>query len=1243
MQNNIFCIGGFNLNIHPFIKSELNEEQLKAVVQMNNCVVAAGAGSGKTRVLAFRYAHLVIEHGFEVSSILTLTFTKKATAEMYDRIYSTLKTISESKDSSSIQTKRAKDAIESFHTARIQTIDSFCSSIVRIASKEYGIRPDFIIDNEGVKEFSTKLALDYLLKHRNNPSMQELMGMEKFENMVEALFVNPLAYSNIATTIDFSQYIDAQIEIILSEWKKHIQNVFTNRHEFESSNPETINIFIKVDTYFIDDITIRKYISLLRDTTKTYTERLTHLEELKKSIIPFLKAINELSTLPKNKTENKQIKNEIDLMRDSYSTLTALSQYILCFTQSMDILPILQCYQNEITEWKRTSGKLTYSDISSLALRILVENPDIRKNEKVKTNAIMIDEFQDNNAMQKDMLFLLAEKIERKESSIPTAQELLPQKLFFVGDEKQSIYKFRGADVSVFRELKNNLSETLSMSTNYRSHPQLIASFNSIFGAYTYLGAKYAFDTTQELKIAENAPSVFLQEYQLEKEQALPIFEAEYTNIFSDTLDDDTIEDRRIHICLLDNTKMKTGTEKSDSSDSDNETEKEDNFIESENIAIFTAEKIAELCKLGHKPKDFAILFRSYSKQHLYEKHLRRLGIPYIAENITNFFGDAPVNDLLSLIRLIVYPKDTLSFSSVLCSPFVGLEQKEALYCLMKVSQAEKKDLLFCKEYADFFEDSSKDKYLKAQCSYEELRERAHIASCSDIVRDLWYKAGYRYETMWNEDVTLFAETYDFLFDIARKIDLEGKNLTYFIDYLYDLEKNSERLDDMNIPLERQGAVQLMSIHKSKGLEFPIVFIAGMSSRGRSAKNTDKVYIDKTYGLSLNFPVCSEIKECKKNFFYNNAKILENQMEEAELRRVLYVAMTRAKKELYITGSYTINKVVQGNLKKVGIIDADIENESNMPLILTEIFKEKVKNKKEQNETQVQYNFCVQNNTLFSFLLPVIVYYKDKNAPFTLEKIDSKTRDTLQKSDSLRKKASKNESQKARLPVYEGASIISTPILEQPYISPSHLGHSKDILKSSDNADLGETAIKELDDIIASKKEEAFSYSHFGTICHLYCESAFTHKDPTIPSEIVNALSTAELAVVCSIAQKMAFDFSQSPIGKEALASNWQKTEHDFKLILRNEVGKTVIMKGQIDLLFERSDGSLVIVDYKTDSVENPSTHFVQLNAYRKAVSKIFNKNVLDISCILYYLRTGNINEVSSDLNTIDLNSIVFK
>ncbi|MCL2444010.1 MAG: UvrD-helicase domain-containing protein, partial [Treponema sp.] len=167
-------------------KQELNNEQKKAAYSMNNTVVAAGAGSGKTKVLANRYVWLLTEKGYKTDEILTLTFTKKAAAEMFRRIYSLVHETA--KNETGIKAQRANKALDDFIHARIQTLDSYSSSIVKQCAPRYGISPDFKIDQDRCKELALEVSYPFLIANRHHPALERLYSINSHKNITGNIF-----------------------------------------------------------------------------------------------------------------------------------------------------------------------------------------------------------------------------------------------------------------------------------------------------------------------------------------------------------------------------------------------------------------------------------------------------------------------------------------------------------------------------------------------------------------------------------------------------------------------------------------------------------------------------------------------------------------------------------------------------------------------------------------------------------------------------------------------------------------------------------------------------------------------------------------------------------------------------------------------------------------------------------------------------------------------------------------------
>ncbi|MGP1523428.1 MAG: UvrD-helicase domain-containing protein [Treponema sp.] len=1275
-----------NNRIHPLLDEGLNDEQKKAVLCMQNAVVAAGAGSGKTFVFARRFSHLIVDMGFELDSILALTFTNKAASEMYARIYKTLKTLAPSNGC-------AQKALEEFHKARIQTMDSYCASVLRSASRIYGIPPDFVTDVQKITEYVSKEALSFALRHRKNPALQELCALSPIDQIARDFFAaSILQYSVIAQPFDFDSGLEKQIAIIADTWKRELEVVDENAApladligDCENAGNELLR---GLENNRVASSALCEYMSKLRSPDIGTGEKKELRDTLNAQLTAFFES---LYALKRERAAGKK-KPFVLSLRSAYAALSACANYILHFDHVMSLIPLLVEFESKVSEWKRVSGILSFADISSLALKILIEQPYIRRAEKERIRCIMIDEFQDNNEQQRDMLFLLAEHTDRNERSVPQAADLCPDKLFFVGDEKQSIYLFRGADVSVFRKLKTDLSgEGASLAKNYRSSPALIAAFNRFFGGFS-----------EQSDTSERSPySVFLQNESLLPGKDFPLFEAEYTKALAGRAENnDGVLSAPIHFFLL-NTKNSSGSENADEGGSAFSDDNEEALSPHENEAVFVAAKIASLIRAGTKPEDIAVLFRSYSRQDLYEKHLRLQGVPYSSETVTGFFSDAPVNDIYYFLRLIVYPQDMHAFAAVLASPFVRLKRKAVLACIESVRRMPHKNLsvLFCEQAGSVLQGDDAVRFNAGLELYERIRAKTS-QSCTDIIDELWYSQGYRYETLCRPDGALFAELYDYLYELARSADACGKKTGGFVESLAELAVNQDKLQDTDIPLERSGSVRLMSIHKSKGLEFPIVFICSASSPGRGTVNTDKLYVDKDGGISFNFPPIHGIPECSKNIFFDSETEILKQKAEAELRRLLYVAFTRAEREVYVSASYALNKDAQTVLEALLNEHSEYAGDEDFLLRseLEALFAQRSESaqSKENRVSVTAPEFCNPNDTFFAFLLPVIVSLcsdlksRPHKLPFTLARIPLMSREDIFKLTDKKagKKTSENqkhtaESIAALKAVYEKIPGIQTPVLESLYRSPSQLspafsdsssgedtasgtilggGHSPHpacsnipLFAGSFPLDAREGAsYSEVDDIVHSFSNGEFAYNHFGTIAHAFAEAAFTGHEPKVPPETVYALNETQKKTVFAAAKKMADAFINSDLGQQAQNAVWRKNEYSFKLrvpasaaaqnFTDSENDSTyIILNGQIDLIFENDDGIVTVVDFKTDAHEKPSDYVFQLAAYRRAGSVIRNKEISQVKTYVYYLRSGNTADITEQTEQADLNAAVFK
>ncbi|MGI5173467.1 UvrD-helicase domain-containing protein [Treponema sp. OMZ 840] len=1265
--------------LHPLLEKGLNDEQKAAVMCTDNSVVAAGAGSGKTFVFARRFVHLIADKGFDIDSVLALTFTNKAASEMYERIYKNLKMLAApcekkdthtpesepaadvfafdsaaDKDADTDAVERSKKALAEFHKARIQTLDSYCASVLRSSSRLYGIRPDFTVDVQKIQEFVQKEALSFTLKHRKNPALQVLCALQPVDLIARDFFASfIIRYSSLSRPFDFKFFIEKQIQKIAAIWKESLALVDENAAPLADTAdlPEASELLGILQKNRVDEQDIFAYVSEIQKDSLLPEKKQTLINNLEKKLLSFFDALYTLKKL-RMSAKNKSL---VTALRNAYDSLSAGAHYLLHFSDMLALIPLLIEFENSVNEWKRVSGTLSFSDVSSLALKVLIEHPDIRRAEKKRTRAVMIDEFQDNNEEQRDMLFLLAEHIERSEKSVPPSHELCPDKLFFVGDEKQSIYLFRGADVSVFRKLKDDLSASASfLSKNYRSDKALIDAFNTFFGGFDFSGSEQS----------EKSPySVFLQKNTVKEGSEFPPFEAEYTRALAGSaVTSDNSVRPPVHFFLL-NKEDAANEEFEDAADAG------ESLAADENEAFFISTKIASLIREGrYKARDIAVLFRSYSRQHLYEKYLRLQNIPYSCETVTGFFSDAPVNDIYYFLRLVVYPQDVHAFAAVLASPFVNLPLQAVSLCVETARKDAALFPVFFSEHAGSCLNNDELSFFSEGLHlYERIKTAAKTASCADILNALWYEAGYRYETLRSEEGALFAELYDYLYELACAADKGGKNLCGFVDSLQEIGGNQDRLQDMDIPLEREDTVRLMSIHKSKGLEFPVVFICGCSSQGRAAKNAEKIYADKEWGISFNFPLSVRIKDCKKNIFFDLMEEQAKQKKEAELRRLLYVAFTRAEREVYVSAFYSLNKEAKKTLAQMQ--DAHTEkHQDEKRLLLDELnalFEARIK-KGSPDYSVSNAQYCVPNDTFFAFLLPVIVSLgaqqplfaaQNKGLPFTLETIPLMSREDIIRTGFPGKKIRRKKDTADAASVYENTPCIETPVLQSPYRSPSQLTVFE---AATENDSSGvfvcpsgtQSLYPEIDEIVHSFSNGEFAYNHFGTVAHAFAEAACSGCAAKIPPESVAALSDSQKQRVFAAAKKMAENFIQSDLGRQAKNAPWRKNEYAFKLRIdtghpenadkKNAADAELILNGQMDLVFQTESGSLVVVDFKTDAHENPDDYVLQLAAYRRAAALMRNAELSQVKTYVYYLRSGNAADITNKTQRADLNAAVF-
>jgi len=801
----------------------LDSEQRRAVETRRNVVVSAGAGSGKTRVLTERFVDLVVSGAAGVTEILTLTFTKKAATEMFERIHQALLERAPAQPDLVGQ-------LAAFDEAQISTIDSFCAAILRDGATGLGLPAVFDVNETGAYGGSEIAAARFLASHSEHPVLARLVRRHSIPTITDSLLLPLLnRHMRLSQPIDFGE-LDTLRSRWLDEQIAAVESTIAAAVERALDPPEEEDYFAEVARDLRqnrgDLDALERYVETINLRKGRKTEETAAYKDL----------IREIGRGTGNLLERRRALLDA---RDGGEDVRALHE-------------LLAEWQQEVLQERRRTGTFGYQEIMELAVQALLKFPDLQLSYRRRFAFVMIDEFQDNNQAQRDLLFVLAGDPDRPDRSVPSEKQLAPGKLFFVGDQKQSIYRFRGADVRVFKHLADQMDEMIPLLHNYRSEPKLIEFFNLFFS-----------------RVFDGDGADYDAEFEPLRDRGNPR------------------DDRRYGVAVA---RVEPNPSEGDFADS--------TFAEGEWIA----REIRRLIETEeYSGDDIAILLRSGGNQQKYERMLRREGVPYQAQNLRSLFLEAPAADLYALLQLHYYPRDRASYATVLRSPFV-MASDDALWRAMKAPR-------HAHPFAPVEGLSEQDqaRFAVGRQLLELLERMIDRAPLHLILEELWERSGYRYAVLSRPSDHGYLEHFDYLVAIARSY--EERPAIEFVAYLRRQIGKTDKVDEIDVP-RRPGAVQIMTIHKAKGLEFPVVFVADCDSRPGGDQGTI-VSVHDDIGLTIRIPPAEPgVKHA--DVFSSRADEEERAHDVAERKRLLYVAATRAETRLYFTAARRATKPSPG-------------------------------------------------------------------------------------------------------------------------------------------------------------------------------------------------------------------------------------------------------------------------------------------------------------------------------------------
>jgi ATP-dependent helicase/nuclease subunit A len=586
----------------------------------------------------------------------------------------------------------------------------------------------------------------------------------------------------------------------------------------------------------------------------------------------------------------------------------------------------------------------------------------------------------------------------------------------------------------------------------------------------------------------------------------------------------------------------------------------------------------------------------------------------------------------------------------MLRSPFAGLSLRGLSNCIAIFNKPEITGP-FTDDPIPFLDRKDRIKYQWGQQIYNLICAKACLENISSLVSDLWFDQGYRYETEWNLQTSVYGELYDYLFYLAARADADNRSLAAFTDSIQSLRDSDERLTDIEIPLERPGAVRLLTVHKSKGLEFPVVFLCCCDRQSQRSGGGGDICDTGGTGIAINPPLparCAAVPNVRRNFFWEYSLAEEKRKKTAELRRLLYVGMTRAEKELYLAGCL------------------DTGTGDDFSLCLKEFVNEKLE--KAAGKNTIPGDTVLDNDTFFGLCLPALAGHISpgglaaESSFFQVVEIPSYTESYIADQENRGALLPNNQRglnaffEKAE-PFYRAVEIIHTPELSGKRITPVSLGTDTTAIFGApfsvrrftiNKAFSGENSsdiFSQVDAMLArftdqdSPRGEKFNSGGFGTIAHACVEALLNGVEAAIPANFAGFLNPGEAAAFLAAGRELALRFVRSPLGKTAGTAKQRKSEFTFRSMVQNASGEEVFISGTIDLLFEDKQ-EFQVVDFKTDSQENPLIHMAQMACYYQAVSTLFAIPARKTCRIwLYYLRTGHAVEMTEDVKDLFLNT----
>ncbi len=1169
-----------------------NSQKLIITTKNKSLLVSASAGSGKTFVVVERIVDS-IKAGKDISKMLILTFTNAAASELKERIVKKLYDIKEEylKAGDKENAKRIAKQISAVPASDVSTIHSFCLSTIRNNFYSLGIDPNVQTVEETKATLMLYEAIEEVLEEEYTSASDtftdilDMLGNE--EMLVEMLFKLHKAMCNATNKEEWLNNITKTYSVS-SETVKDLTEIDFG-HEVVKSIKNTLEIEImnlervidKLDS--VSDFETRKealenilaivkrgYMKETFDEIYAMRDELTSLPQLPRKSVPDEELKKEVSAVRNSCA--KKLKNIVTklIYKDSKGILDELNSSLVYANWYKDIIKRVD---EKYSLAKKEKALIDFSDYEHLTLEAL-EDEETRKKYIEKFDEIYIDEYQDTSDIQETILMSIA-----KENNV-----------IMVGDVKQSIYGFRNAAPELFSAKYARLEEIehegdkeelkeakILLAQNFRSRKEVIDSTNEVFGklmSETFGGASYGKKEELVLGAAYPLDEGYKAELHIvEKDTDEEVYESE----------DEDNEQAEDVVTDLSSLELEAGA-----------------IVNRIRELMAGDFKVYDLKKEEYRKceyKDIVILMSKVEKTaSIVQNVLSKAGIPTYTDAKTGFYKSDEISLIISFLKILNNIEDDISLASVLYS-IIG---KFNLDELVKIRKGNTKYSLYGSLNQYLEQDKKEQDIVDKITNFLELidRFRRYVKTypLATVLLKLYDETGI-YEAMRFEKAGAMkcANLDAFVNIIADYEKTENVTSLYLvIKYLDTLKKKESAGDSPKMLGENENVVRIMTMHKSKGLEFPVVFIANTTSKYNELDLGDKILTSNTLGIGLDildkstgvmYP--SIIKQVIKQNTRNRLR--------SEALRLLYVAFTRAKEKLIITG--IVNKTLDHYCEKMLFVDGKVpdsvafEHNCHLKCILQAVYE------KAKHIDIKRYNV--------KMVMP-----KDED-----EKIDRK----FSKLDEFKAKIeelgiTENKEEKERLKeklVYVYPHEID---VEQKYTA-TKLSHKENSVYM----------LSELKPLVLETEVTGASY---GTFMHSVIEHLdYTNVTKDSIKELMNVL-VKEMGIEGRINIPRAIEQIHKLYTTflKDLITGAKRVEHELEFVFENDL-KDIdgleplkapsLIQGVIDMYIETKDNRCVIIDFKTDSVKEDKElidrYKIQLEVYRRAINVCYNKEVDEV------------------------------